>query len=222
MSFKINAISFILFAENITDAIIHPAILQNLNIIPAEWELAERPAVDELRTQLVFTNQVSLILQTDCIIFQENTEQQQLENLQTPAIVLAYLQTFHQLQYRSLCIVPQSELAFDSATAIASYLTNNLLASNFWQDFDDQNSTFISLQFVYPYKSGSFRLEIEYDALASAENLNWKVDFVGTFDYRLVGNNNNESITYFNSLISQWQVDVNRFTNHLQQYFSPD
>ena len=216
------AISFVLFAEELADAIIHPGILQNLGIIPTEWELAARPVVDELQTKLVFDNQVSITIQTDCIIFSENIEQRQLETLQIPTIVVAYIQLFSQIPYRSLRIVLQSEIAFNSVAAVTQYISKNLLPFSYWQSFADQSSDTISLSVVYPYKSGSFQLEISHRESASVENRSLTIDFTGKFEYQLRGQSNHEKIEHLNSLIYQWQSDVNQFTNFLQQHFEKD
>lgn len=129
MSLQIRAVSFKLFVDNIIDATIHPAILQSLAILPVEWELVAQPVISELQVKLTFTNQVSLVINSDCITFTEVIEQQ-LNTLNIAVIANSYIQVFSYLGYRSLSIILQSELTFDSKARINRYIEQKLLLSN--------------------------------------------------------------------------------------------
>lgn len=219
MSPRIRAVSFTLFADRVIDATIHPAILQSLAIIPPEWELLTEPIFRDSQVQLVFTNQISLTINSECIVFSEIITQQQLPNLTIPSIIAAYLQFFYHIGYRSLFITSRSEISFDLTTEIDEYIRQRLLLSNFWQSFSNQSKNDLNIKIAYPYKAGNFFLEISYNNPEFLLSNNHTIYFTGSFFYSLSGNNEPEKLEHLQTLISQWQIDVNNFSNFIEQHF---
>ncbi|HHP7232071.1 MAG TPA: hypothetical protein ACFCUY_14580 [Xenococcaceae cyanobacterium] len=219
MNLKIQELSFSLFAKELSPGTIHPAILQYLGIIPVQWELIESPIYSDREVKLVFTNQVSLMIQPNRIIFAETIEHKRLNEVQVPNIVTTYSRIFSNINYQEISISPSGYVAFNSDIEASQYMKQNLLPSSPWKTFGNRSMNTMGLKLAYPYESGNFYLDINQ---ANVEVLNQVIPavwFVGNFNYQLTDDHNAQKLVTLQSLIQQWKTDVTKFGNFIGKKF---
>ena len=219
MKLQIQELSFILFVKDLNPAIIHPAILQYLGILPAQWELVENPAHSDREVKLVFTNKVSLMIQPNRIVFAETIGEKELRDVQIIQIITAYLQTFSNIEYQAISINPSGYIACDSVAKANEYMTQNLLSSSYWRLLENQDINGVQLRLAYPYKSGNFYLDIYQANIELFNQVIPAIWFAGNFNYQLSGNNSQQKLENLETLIQQWKIDVNTFRDFIGQKF---
>ena len=218
-SFNIQELSITLFAGELEPGTIHPAVLQYLGIIPAQWELVENPIHSDRELKLVFTNQVRLTIQSNRIIFAETVGQKQIQDIQIIQIASAYVKTFSHIKYRGISINPSGYVPFDSHKNASKYIVENLVPSQPWKTFEDDRLSAVSLKLAYPYKSGNFYLEINQAQIEIRRQLLAAVWFAGNFNYVLEGASDREKLQHLQTLVSQWKTDVNKFRSFISNKF---
>ena len=219
MSLNIQELNFTLFAKDLKPGTIHPVVLQYLGIIPHEWELMENPVYSDRELKLIFTNQVRLIIQPNRIIFGETVGQKTVRDIQIPLIISAYLQAFSNINYQGLSINPSGYVPFNSDEEANKYMSENLLPSRPWKTFADNSVSAVSLKLAYPYKKGSFYIDINQANLEVGDRTMAAVWFAGNFNYQLHDDNAANRLQSLQTLIEQWKTDVNKFGNFISKKF---
>lgn len=219
MSLKIQELNITLFAKDLKPGTIHPAVLQYLGIIPAQWELTENPVYSERELKLVFTNQVRLLVQPNRIIFAETVGSKKPQDVQISHITAAYLRAFSNINYQAVSIAPSGYVPFNSNREAGAYMSENFLPSRPWKTFADRAVNAVGLKLAYPYKAGNFYLEINQANLDIGDRSIPAIWFAGNFNYQFENKDATERLAYLQTIIRQWQVDVNEFGNFISQKF---
>ncbi|MGD1920548.1 MAG: hypothetical protein ACFCAD_17680 [Pleurocapsa sp.] len=217
MNFQLQELSFTLFAKDLKPAVIHPAILQYAEIIPADWTLMEKITYSDRELKLVFDNQVRAIVQPSRIFFAETIGNKKIADIQTPLIIEKFLTIFSRINYQALSIAPSGYQIFKSDVTARKYLSQNLLTNDPWQQFDGQDFNAIGLKLAYPYKSGTFYLDISQGNIEVKDISSPAVWFAGNFNYPLTGNNAPEKLENCQILFQQWEQDIQKFRGFVEQ-----
>lgn len=216
---KIQELSITLFTQDLEPETIHPAVLQYLGIIPAQWELIKKPIYGDREVQLVFTNQVRLIVQPNQIIFAETIGQKKLHDVQITHIANAYLQTFSSVDYQAISIKPNGYVPFNSEGEADAYMSDNFAPSRPWKTFADNSINAVGLKLAYPYKSGNFYLDIDRASLEIGGLVTPAIWFAGNFNYSLDSNSKIERLEQLKQLIQTWRIDVELFVYFINKKF---
>ena len=219
MSFKLQQLSITLFVKDLKPAFISPNALQYTGVIPADWKLSENPVYSDRELKLNFINQVSFGIQPNRIILAEIIDRKSLDDVLMVEVINNYLQIFSKLDYQAISIAASGYCNFQSQLQAAQYMSQQLLGSKPWSQFEQHETDTVSLKLGYPYKSGNFYLNIDRANLKIQNNDIPAVWFAGSFNYPLIDNSNIDKMKNLQQLIQDWQIDVNKLSSFIEQKF---
>lgn len=213
VNLQLQELNFTLLTKDFNPAIFTLTTLQNNEIIPSDWGLAESPIYSNSGVKYVFNNRVRLIAQPHQIIFAETINNKRLQDIHLPKIVSKCLQTFTQIDCQVFSIKPSGYAPFNSDLETRNYMSQGLLAFNSWQKFQNQEISAVGLKLAYPYKKGNFYLDINQANIEVSGTQIPAVWFAGNFIYQLSEQDITERQSHID-LVLDWQSDIQNF-----QYF---
>jgi hypothetical protein len=191
-------------------------------IIPADWELARQPVNNERISQLLFTNGVSIVAESNRIMFGETIGDKNIQTLTVATIASKYLDIFKLAQYQAVGINIRGFSPQPNPLAATQYINHQLLSDGSWQNYGTAPIQ-AALNLVYTLVGRQLNLEVAAARLQVSESEIMPVIlFSGNFSYNLnipeIGN----SLTAASRILANWQTDISayyeliteRFLNH--------
>ena len=212
---QLQELNFTLFTEKFNLAILNLNALQRVGAIKPNWQLAEEPIFQNNGIKLVFTNKVRIIAQPDRLIFAETVGNKRLQDTRLAETVINHVQGFPEIKYLALSLNPGGYASFPTSSEASKYLSEGLLASTPWGNFQGQPINAVGLKLAYVYKSGNFYLDINQANLDISGREIPAVWFAGSFNYQLLGNNSEKKLINLNNLLQNWRVDIENYQNYV-------
>ena len=215
INLQLQELNFTLFTEKFNPTILNLNTLQQAGVIQPSWKLAEEPIYQTSGLKLVFNNKVRIVAQPDKIVFAETVGRKRLQDITIPQSVANLVPGFAEIRYRGVSINPGGYAQFKSAAEACKYMSEGLLASTPWQKFQGRAINAVGLKLAYPYKSGSFYLDINQANLQILGKEISAVWFAGNFSYQLKGNDKNRRHFNLIQIVKDWNLEIQNYQDFI-------
>ncbi|AFY49058.1 hypothetical protein Nos7524_3260 [Nostoc sp. PCC 7524] len=194
--------------------------LKYTGIIPGDWELARPPVLTNTAAQVVFQNGVSLIAETNRIIFAEAIANKDPQDVQVPAIAHKYIETVKQVSYQGIGINLRGFVLCEPKNQAArNYIFSNLLQSGAWQDFGSAPMQ-ASMRFVYTLDDTQLYLDVNEAELQYPDQTSKPaVLFSANFSRAIAQEETAERLAAIGTVIDKWQSDLATLTQLVDTKF---
>lgn len=198
---------------------------KHAGIIPEDFKLARQPVYTQQNAQLTFTdsneNVISIVAETNRIIFMEAVGDREISSLQIASIASKYAQALPNMKFEAVGINPRGYVSFTSEEdAGRKYMVENILCPGAaWQSEGDKPMR-ASVNLVYNYEHASMYLNISEAALRKDDETNTPiVMFNGSYSYELQGETKEEKQENLHKAIENWKTDVATYSELVNHKF---
>ena len=199
--------------------------LQLRGIIPQGYKLARQPVYTQQSSQLTFTdsndNVISIVSETNRIIFMEAVGNREISSLQIASIASKYAKALPNMEIEAVGINPRGYVSFTSEEdAARKYMVENILCPGaVWQS-EGAKPMRASVNLVYDYEHASMYLNISEAGLRKEDETSTPiVMFNGSFSYELKGETTVEKQENLHKAIENWQTDVTTYSELVNNKF---
>lgn len=218
----IQELAITLSAKNLNPTMLTLDNLRSLGIIPADWELAKQPVLNQLQARLNFKNGVNIVAQQRSITFAEPISSQNAQSVKAPNIAKAFVTKFAQAGYQTVSVAPKTIISFgnEDNTSPRQFITEQLIASGPWQEIGN-GSPQASVNFVYQLQQCQLNLSVNEVQLRAQNEPNQTVPallFSGSFNYRSEQEEGNDP-SQLHAQIDQWSKNMETFHEIVHQKF---
>ncbi|PSO49885.1 MAG: hypothetical protein BRC33_05185 [Cyanobacteria bacterium SW_9_44_58] len=217
----IQELAITLSAQNLNPTMLTLDNLRSLGIIPADWELARQPVLNQLQARLNFKNGVNIVAQQRSITFAEPINSQNAQSVKAPNIAKTFIAKFAQAGYQTVSVAPKTIISFgnDETRSPRQFITEQLIASGPWQNVGNGTPQ-ASVNFVYQLEQCQLNLSVNEVQLRTQNESNQTVPallFSGSFNYRSEQQGNNTS--QLQAQIDNWSQNMEAFQEIVHQKF---
>ncbi|NJM21738.1 MAG: hypothetical protein HC874_26725 [Richelia sp. SL_2_1] len=219
---KIREFAILLAVKNIKPNIHTLEFFKYTNTISNDWELARQPIYKNNVSQLIFTNGVSIVVETNRVMFLEIVEDKAVSDITIPDIARKYVDTLSNAEYEGIGINYRGYVPFNQEQDSAyKYLTQTLLSKGTWQEIGNAPMR-ASLNLSYQMENCQLLLGVTDTALQLPEKTSIPaLIFSGSFSYEITGENVSERKKNLHQAIDNWQVDLNVYQETINTKFVP-
>lgn len=210
----IQELAITLSAQNLNPTMLTLDNLRSLGVIPADWELAKQPVLNQLQARLNFKNGVNIVAQQRSITFAEPLNAQNQQNLQSAKIAKAFMSKFAQAGYQTISIAPKTIVSFgkEEESDPRQFILQKIIAQGPWQEVGNGVPQ-ASVNFVYQLQNCQLNLSVNEVRLRAQTEPNQSVPallFSGSFNYRSQQEGANAN--------SQLQAEIDRWSENLETF----
>jgi hypothetical protein len=202
-------------AKNLNPTVLNPDFLKYTGVVPSDWELGRPPVYANGIAQIIFSNGLSIVAQSNRIVITK-----ELQEIQVSQIACQLVDKLPKVEYQSVGINPVGLFMFDSEQQTHQYLCEHLLSPGSWQEFGEEPMQ-AGLQLAYTLKRGQLILGINQAKIQYPDKSASAMVFSGNFNSPLSGNSDSEKLQNLKQLIQNWQQDLNIFRQLLEEKFLP-
>jgi hypothetical protein len=207
-------------AKNLNPTVLNPDFLKYTGVVPSDWELGRPPVYANGIAQIIFSNGLSIVAQSNRIVITEPIGTKELQEIQVSQIACQLVDKLPKVEYQSVGINPVGLFMFDSEQQTHQYLCEHLLSPGSWQEFGEEPMQ-AGLQLAYTLKRGQLILGINQAKIQYPDKSASAMVFSGNFNSPLSGNSDSEKLQNLKQLIQNWQEDLNTFRQLLEEKFLP-
>ncbi|MGF1675599.1 MAG: hypothetical protein ACFCUV_18230 [Rivularia sp. (in: cyanobacteria)] len=213
----------VIAAKNHKPGLLNPDFLKCSGIIPSDWELARQPVNANNVSQVVFINGITITAEPQRIIFAQPVKDVDVESILIPEIARKYVNALPLLEFEAVGINPRGYVPFlngEQETA-RQYITQTLLSPGAWQS-EGEEPMRASLNLLYKLPRAPFYLTVTEAALQAKtedETVTPIILFSGSFSYELNSEDNAEKLQLLDSVINNWQSDLEDYRNIIGNKF---
>lgn len=199
--------------------------LQLSGIIPQGYKLARQPVYTQQSSQLTFTdsndNVISIVSETNRIIFMEAVGNREISSLQIASIASKYAKALPNMEIEAVGINPRGYVSFTSEEdAARKYMVENILCPGAAWQSEGTKSMRASVNLVYDYERASMYLNISEAGLRKEDETSTPiVMFNGSFSYELEGETKEEKQENLHKALENWQTDVATYSDLVNNKF---
>lgn len=217
---SVQELVIVIAAKNNNPTILTADFLKYSGIIPSDWELARQPVLNTNVSQVVFTNGVSIVAETNRVIFIEALADKSADEIAIPLLARKYVETLPNAEYQAIGLNPRGYASFDaSEDAARNYVSQTLLAPGAWQEVGTTPAR-ATVNYVYTLERGQFNLSVNEAALRqSDETTKPIVLFSGNFSYDVANNSKEEQLKNLYQALGNWQADLEVYTDIINNKF---
>jgi hypothetical protein len=217
---SVQELVIVIAAKNNNPTIVTADFLKYSGIIPSDWELARQPVLTNSVAQVIFTNGVSIVAETNRVIFIEAVADKSSDSITIPQIARKYVETLPNAEYQAIGLNPRGYASFEaSEDAARNYLSKTLLAPGAWQEIGTAPAR-ATVNYVYTLERGQFNLSVNEAALRqSDETTKPIVLFSGNFSYEIANDSKAEQLKNLYKALGNWQADLEIYTDIVNNKF---
>jgi len=210
----IQELAITLSAQNLNPTMLTLDNLRSLGVVPADWELAKQPVLNQLQARLNFKNGVNIVAQQRSITFAESLNSQNKQTLQSANVAKVFMEKFAQAGYQSVSIAPKTIISFgnEEGTDPRQFIVQKIIAQGPWQEVGNGLPQ-ASVNFVYQLQECQLNLSVNEVRLRAQNEPNQSVPallFSGSFNYRSQQEGANAT--------SQLQAQIDRWSQNLETF----
>ncbi|AFZ44952.1 hypothetical protein PCC7418_2820 [Halothece sp. PCC 7418] len=210
----IQELAITLSAQNLNPTMLTLDNLRSLGVIPADWELAKQPVLNQLQARLNFKNGVNIVAQQRSITFAEPLNPQNQQNLQSATVAKAFMAKFAQAGYQTVSIAPKTIISSgnEQERNPRQFIVENLIAPGPWREVGNGLPQ-ASVNFVYQLEQCQLNLSINEVRLRTQNEPSQSIPallFSGSFNYRPQQQGANAT--------SQLQAQIDRWSDNLETF----
>ena len=217
---SVQELVIILAAKNNNPTILTADFLKYSGITPSDWELARQPVLTNNVSQIIFTNGISIVAETNRVIFIEQVVDKSADAIAIPLLARKYVETLPNAEYQAVGLNPRGYASFDaSEDAARNYLSKTLLAPGAWQEIGTAPAR-ATINYVYTLERGQFNLSVNEAAMRQADETTTPIVlFSGNFSYEIASNSKAEQLNNLYKALSNWQADLDTYTDIVNNKF---
>lgn len=217
--FRIQDVVLVLAPREQSLSVANAEFLQYSGIIPKDFKLARQPVYTQQNAQLTFTdsndNVISIVAETNRIIFMEAVGDREISSLQIASIASKYAKALPNMEFEAVGINPRGYTEDETG----KYMESLLAPGAAWQS-EGVEPMRASLNLVYKYERASMYLNISEAALRKEDETSTPiVMFNGSFSYELQGETKEEKQENLHKAIENWQADVATYSELVNNKF---
>ncbi|MEA5596980.1 hypothetical protein [Rivularia sp. UHCC 0363] len=216
---KIQDVVFVVASDKLSPSVVNAEFLQLSGIIPQDFKLARQPVYTQQNAQLTFTdssdNVISIVAETNRIIFMEAVGDRDISSLQIASIASKFVKALPNIEIEAVGINPRGYKEDPTGKYMESLLSPNAA----WLSVGVEPMR-ASLNLVYKYERASMYLNISEAALRKEDETSTPiVMFNGSFSYELEGETKEEKQENLHKAIENWQTDVATYSELVNNKF---
>lgn len=218
MTLNVQEVSIALAIQNYNPTTLTPDFLKYSSIIPPDWELARPFVLSQAASQMVFKTGVSILAQTNRLVFAERIASRSVEEIRVAAIASKLIEILQQINYQGVAIAFRGHVHFEQGQSSArDYLFNTLLASGSWREFAPMVA---AMKLAYRLPDSQLTLEINEAMLKSSEQVVPVVVFDGSFARGVAKDmTQRDRIIALSKMINNWQQDLASYQDIISTQF---
>jgi hypothetical protein len=188
-------------------------------IIPADWELARQPINNERISRLLFTNGISIVAESNRIMFGEIIGDKDLNSLTVATIAQKYLNIFKLAQYQAVGINIRGFSPQTNPLAATQYINHQLLSDGSWQNYGTAPIQ-AALNLVYTLEGRQLNLEVAAAQIQVSEaEIAPIILFSGNFSYNLAISEIGNNLDAVSLILANWQMDLSAYYELITERF---
>jgi hypothetical protein len=188
-------------------------------IIPADWKLARQPINNEQISRLLFTNGISIVAESNRIMFGEIIGDKDLNTLTVATVAQKYLNIFKLAQYQAIGINIRGFCSQPTPQAASQYINHQLLSDGSWQNYGTAPIQ-AALNLVYTLEGRQLNLEVATAQIQVSETeVEPIILFSGNFGYNLVIPEVGTNLDIANLILANWQIDLSAYHELIAERF---
>lgn len=215
---RIRELSVVIAAQNHNPTILNPDFLLLNKITQADWVLAQAPVCVEPFAQVEYTNGVSVVSESQKIVFTQSGESLTPESIVAVKMAQQYVKTVPHVDYKAVGINPKGDVGFQAEDGPRRYIMEKLIAQGPWQKYG-QGPVRGSAVFIFQLEAAKLVLTVQE---AKQRNLDGTgaavVIFSGNFHYELLTSRDN-ALKALDNILDGWQACWADYTNLVNSVF---
>lgn len=198
---------------------INPELFKYNNTVPQDLELVRQPDYKNGVVRLDYDKEISIIAQTNRIMFAEAIGDKKPESLSVPSIASNYPQSLPNMEFEGLGISFRGYVPFTDSQDARQYMSKNLFAPGAWQEVGDAPVR-ATVNLVYSFERAPLYLSINEASLRNSDETTTPIImFSGSFSYSLSGETAVEKLASLQQAIGNWQTDLMTFSDIINNKF---
>ncbi len=213
-------LAIVIAVQQLDPILISSEFLRYSNIVPPDWQLAQRPLRSAQMAQVSFQNGVSLITQPDRLTLVEPLLGKSAEAVQVGAIAQRCFNALPNLDYQGVGINTRTLMVRPGPIEhVSSYLSQHLLSGGAWLNQGTAPAR-IGLNLSYPFEHHRLNLSINEATVQLPEQQQVAVViFSGNFDYDLAAGT--DRWAQLEAIITDWPATVEHFCQVVEHFPKP-
>jgi hypothetical protein len=210
-------LAIVIAVQQLDPTLLSSEFLRYSNIVPPDWQLAQRPIRSPQMAQVSFQNGVSLIIQPDRLTLVEPLLGKSADAVQVAAMAQRCLNVLPNLDYQGLGINTRTLRVMPGPVEqVSSYLSQHLLSGGEWMH-QGTVPVRMGLNLSYTFEQSRLTLSV-YEAIGQLpeEQPVAVVVFSGNFDYEL--GSDASKLERLEHLISAWPTDLEQFCELVNRF----
>ena len=212
---EIQELAIVITAKNYDPSLLNPNFLKYSGIVPEDWELARQPVVSNRASQIVFNNGIYIAAQPNRLMFVEalNNKEDKTE-ARIPQLARKYIEILRTIEYQALGINFRGYSTVTNTTVEENnYLIDKLIQPGEWQQCGTKPVK-AGLNLLFSYDDKQLNVSVNEAGLKLPESEQVPVVlYSGNFHYDLNGKKPENVLPSLNSIIDNWQQDLEIYTD---------
>jgi hypothetical protein len=216
LSHTVQEIALVIAIRNHDPLVVGEAFLKQAEIVNPEWQLARQPYLSPQTSQLVFDNGISIVAETERVIFAQALGEKAVGTIEIDSIASKYASILKKADYQAVGINFRSFIPQPTYEDTQAYISQQLLAPASWQQVGE-TPVRAKLDLNFTISGRELSLNIHSAAVQFPEREPMPVIlFGGSFSYPLDPTNKLERLT---QILSNWQTDLTDYRNLVDRHF---
>jgi hypothetical protein len=216
MAHTVQELALVITVKNHDPLMVGEAFLKQTGIIPSEWELAQKPYLSQQATQLVFTNGLSIIAESERVIFTQPLVDKSPSTIEVGEVASKYAAILKKADYQGIGINFRSFIPQPSQEAAQAYINQHVLAPASWQQVGSEPVR-ANVNLNFTLSGRQLALSINPAAIQFPEQEPMPVIlFGGNFSYSLDAT---DKLAQLTQIITNWQTDLIEYHQLITQHF---
>ena len=222
MNYKLilNELIIVIGAKGLKPYIFNSEFLQQSEIVPEDWELAQKPLHSKQGVQSQFKNNVMFTAQHNRIVITELIKDKSCEEILAPDLARKFINKLPKIDYRALVINPKGYVSFNNdSQAINNYIYQNLFTPASWQEFGTAPVQ-SAINFKFTLEQGNLYLKIAQASINNCDRGKESIImFSGNFEHGLSKESCQERTLQLQQYLAAWHKDVATYQNLIENKF---
>jgi hypothetical protein len=219
MSLILQELGIVVAMQQPNPNLVTAEFLKLSGIIPLDWQLAREPINNDNLSQLLFTNGVSIVAESNRIMFGENIGDKDINTLTVATIAQRYLDIFKLAQYSAIGINIRSYSPQSTIQSATEYINQQLLCNGNWQKYGTAPVQ-AALNLVYTLTGRQLNLDVAAAGIQFAEQeITPVILFSGNFSYNLTTPEPANNLASANQVLATWQNDLSAYCELITDRF---
>jgi hypothetical protein len=219
LSLDIIEVSIVLVINNFRPNTVNVDFLKYSGIIPDDWELSTNPVMNNLQTQINFTNQVKINAENNRIIFTEALGKE--DQPKVPQLSYQFMQSLNKANYQALGFNTNHLVILNQDEDLARrYITEKLLKPGIWYKASKEPIK-ASINYYYTLDDCQLNLTVSEAKLQIPEQPTQSaLLFTSNSHYKLPGETNLEKYQSLAKTLENWQSITKKHRTIITAFFN--